>query len=309
MPETIVIKSDVERNAEWRDAFKDYDINVCFWNRVADKRLVDYALVWKPEPGSLRQFSNLKIIFSIGAGIDHLKGSDIVPPGIPVVRMVETSLTAGMVEYVCYHALRFHRFMPQYERYQREQQWRTIMPVPASARTIGILGLGVLGSAVAQALKPFGFRIAGWSRTAKRVGGVESYYGDSQLNAFLGQTDILVCLLPLTEQTRYILNAENLSKLPRGACLINAGRGRHQVQSDLIGLLDNGRLGGAALDVFEDEPLPQHDPLWSHPKISITPHVASMTTPSCGAQHVRDNITRFRLGKPLAHLANMERGY
>ena len=317
MTELLAIKSDFERFDEWTEAFtecqknedSDQKLDVVEWSEVSDKTAVDYALVWKPEPESLLQFPNLKIIFSIGAGLDHLKGKNILPPKIPVIRMVEAGLTTGMVEYMIYHVLRHHRDMGQYEQQQAAKQWRGILQKPARERNIGILGLGVLGKACADALNYLGFNVAGWSRTEQSYPGVRCYFGSDQLNQILASSEILICLLPLTPETRGILNAELLDKLPRGACLINAGRGQLQVEDDILNALNSGQLGSVALDVFETEPLPEISALWDHPNVSITPHVASMTLPATSSIHVYDNIIRFRNNRPMTHIADMERGY
>ena len=317
MKELLAIKSDFERFEEWTDAFKLCDLNanqddkltIVDWSDIRDKATVDYALVWKPEPGALMQFPNLKVIFSIGAGLDHLKGEDILPPGIPVVRMVESGLTAGMIEYVVYHVLRHHRDMARYKQQQSEKRWHGILQRPARERNIGILGFGELGKACADALIYLGFNVAGWSRTEKSHPGVQCYFGSDQLDGILESSDVLVCLLPLTTETRGILNAELFAKLPEGACLINAGRGNLQVETDILDALKSGQLGSAALDVFETEPLPRDSQLWDHPDVFITPHVASMTLPATSSIHVYENIIRFRGNQPMTHVADMERGY
>ncbi len=309
MPEVLLVKSDIERASQWSEAFAGFDVEVRDWGSPGAAADIDYALVWQPEPGALAGFPRLKLIFSIGAGLDHLSGDDIVPPGVPVIRMVEDVLTAGMTEYVIYNVLRFHRFMPQYEADQRQRVWRERLQVPAWERRVGILGLGVLGGAAARALASLGFDVAGWSRTEKHLDGVVSYHGDRQLAHLLARTEILVCLLPLTARTINILNATNLAALPRGAFVINAGRGRHCDQADLLAALDSGHIAAAALDVFTTEPLQPTSPLWQHPKVHITPHVASMTLPSSSAKHVIDNITRHRAGQPLTHVADFARGY
>lgn len=312
MPEVLLIKDDLEQPAEWAAAFAGFDIEVRDWQarglgEAADE--IDYALVWHPEPGALARLPNLKLIFSLGAGIDHLAGDGRVPPGVPVIRMVEGTLTAGMTEYVLYQVLRFHRAMPEYEHNQRRRRWRELPQIPAGQRRVGILGLGVLGGAAATALVSLGFDVAAWSRTEKRLAGVASYAGNRRLPGFLARTDILVCLLPLTRETAGIINAANLAQLPRGAFVINAGRGGHCVEADLLAALDSGHLAGAALDVFANEPLPRRSPLWRHPRVSITPHAASKTLPASSARHVIDNITRFRAGRSVGPLADFARGY
>ncbi len=309
MQEVLLIKADLERTDEWVAAFADFDVEVRDWNSPGNAEQIDYALVWQPEAGALARFPNLKLIFSIGAGLDHLMGDNIVPPNVSVIRMVERVLTAGMTEYVLYNVLRFHRFMPQYEADQRNQVWNERFQIPAWERRVGILGLGVLGGAAAAALAALGFAVAGWSRSEKTLPGVVSYYGKPQLAQFLARTEILVCLLPLTEHTENILNADHLSQLPKGAFVINAGRGGHCNEDELLAALERGQIAGAALDVFREEPLRQSSRLWTHPHVYITPHIASMTAPAASAQHVIDNITRLRAAQPLTHVADFARGY
>ena len=309
MPETLLIKTDFRRGAEWREAFAGFDVEVREWGAPGDPAEIDYALVWKPKPGALAAFPNLKIIFSIGAGIDHLLGENVLPRGLPVVRMVERALTAGMTEYVLYHVLRFHRFMPQYEAGRREGAWREIPQTPAWRRRVGLLGLGVLGADAARALAALGFDVAGWSRGEKNIRGVASYHGARGLREMLARSEILVCLLPLTAQTENILNAETFAQLPKGAFVINAARGGHCMEEDLLAALESGHLAGAALDVFKTEPLEKSSPLWRHPRVYITPHIASMTVPATAAEHVMENIRRFRAGRELTHLADLAREY
>jgi len=270
---------------------------------------IDYALVWAPRPGQLARLPNLKLIFSLGAGLDHLEGDGILPPAVPVIRMVEAQLTAGMTEYVLYHALRFHRDMPAYDAQQRRGEWRMLAQIPAGERRVGILGLGVLGAAAARALVSLGFDVAGWSRARKSITGVASFAGDGELPALLARSDILVCLLPLTAATASILCAANFAHLPPGAFVINAGRGGHCVEADLLAALDSGRIAGAALDVFSVEPLPADSPLWTHPRVAITPHAASKTLPASSARHVIANIRRHRNGQAAGPVANLARGY
>lgn len=309
MPEVLIVKSYIALTPHWGEAFADFDLEVRDWDAPGAPGGIDYALVWEPEPGALARFSNLKLIFSFGAGIDHLVGDDLVPPGIPVVRMVEEVLTTGMTEYVLYNVLRFHRSMAQYEAGQHARTWHAAAQIPAWERRVGLLGLGALGGHAARALVALGFDVAGWSRTAKCIEGVTSYYGDAQLARFLARTGILVCLLPLTPQTENILNAENLARLPNGAFVINAARGGHCVEAALLDALERGHLAGAALDVFRREPLQADSPLWRHPRVHITPHIASRTLPESSAKHVIDNIVRFRAGRELTHVADLARGY
>lgn len=309
MPEVLLIKSDFDRFSIWQEAFVDFDIQLRPWESPGQLDEVAYTLVWQPESGVMATMPNLKVIFSIGAGLDHLKPAGCVPEGIPVVRMVEEQLTAGMVEFVLFHVLRYHRFMDVYERNRKEGDWSEILQVSAADRRVGILGLGELGGNAAQALTGLGFSVHGWSRTEKSVPKVKSYFGQDQLPSFLNVTDILVCLLPLTDATYDIINADTLASLPEGAFFINAGRGGQVDEDALLEALDSGRLNGAALDVFKTEPLPRTSKIWDHPKVYLTPHIASMTTPASSSRHVINNIKRYRAGEPLTHQADLNRAY
>ncbi len=310
MSDIIIVKSDFDRFGEWQAAFAKHDIEAVPWQDL-DQRASDinYALVWKPRPGSLQKITGLELIFSVGAGVDHLKGDGIVPPKIPVIRMVENSLTSGMVEYVVYNVLRFHRDMGRYEENQRSNLWQPHMQIPAWECNVGILGLGVLGGACAQALRDLNFNVVGWSNTEKNIDGVKSYFGKDHLDQFLDNCQILVSLLPLTDATRNIINREFLSRLPQGSYVINAGRGPLLVEQDLVEALDSGHLAAAALDVFVSEPLPGDSLLWRHPGVTITPHVASITLPTTSVEHVVNNIRRHRQGLHPTHIADLSRGY
>ncbi len=307
----ILIKSDIDRGDAWDTFFAKYkpDLSVQIWPHDGPPEDIDYALVWEPPAGELKRYPNLKAIFSIGAGIEHLFSDPELPPHLPVVRMVEPGLTNGMSEYVVLSVLYHHRFMLDYRRRMRERQWGEIQQVAASARTVGILGLGALGRAAAQKLAPFGFQLAGWSRSPKDLPGVESFHGEGQLEAFLGRSDILVCLLPLTARTEGILNAATLALLPRGAAVINVARGRHIVEADLLAALDSGQVGGASLDVFQQEPLPVDSPMWDHPRILVTPHAASMPITDTAVQYIVENIECFESGQTLRNLVDFDRGY
>ena len=308
--EYIVLKSDFDRFQSLRDEFARHNLEAVSWaDRESYLDRIRYALVWYPEPGALASMPNLAIVFSVGAGVDHLVGKNVVPNDVPVVRMVEESLTAGMVEYVLYQVLRLHRDMHRYDADQRQHRWQQRMQRPASVRTVGILGLGELGGAAGDALVRLGFNVIGWSRTKKHRRGIESFYGESQLGRFLSRCEFLVCLLPLTTETRGIINHTFLAQLPSGAFLINAGRGQLVDDDALLAALDSGRLAAVCLDVFNQEPLPSSSRYWDHPNVTITPHVASMTIPETSIRQVVDNIARFRKGQPLRYLADLSRGY
>lgn len=307
----LLLKTDIERGNAWHRAFAEHmpELEVRTWPEVGAPADIDYALVWQPPRGELRGYPNLKAIFSIGAGIDHLASDRELPDGVPIVRMVEPGLTAGMTEFVVMSVLFHHRFMLDYAVQQRERAWREIPQIPTSRRRVGIMGLGVLGGDAADRLVGFGFPVAGWSRTPKHLPGVEGFHGADGLVPFLNRSDILVCLLPLTPETEGILNARTLPALPRGAALISLGRGGHTVESDLLAALESGRIGGATLDVFQNEPLPADSPLWSHPRVVVTPHIASMTIPETAVEAVVANIRRIQAGRPPEHAVDLRRGY
>ena len=284
------------------------ELEVRIWPEVGDPAGIDLALVWRAPPGELARYPNLKAIFSLGAGIEGLIGDPTVPD-VPIARMVDPSLTRTMSEYVLLAVLRHHREFDRFERAQRAREWAYRFPPQATERRVGIMGLGELGAAVADRLVRHGFAVSGWSRAAKALPGVTDYVGRSELHGFLHRTDILVCLLPLTAETRGILDAETFAGLPHGACVINVARGAHLVEPDLLAALEAGHLAGATLDVFQTEPLPLESPLWSHPAVLITPHVASYCLPATAADGVVENIRRARTGQPLRHQVDRSRGY
>lgn len=274
---------------------------------------VRFAAVWKPKPGVLAAFPNLRAIFNLGAGVDALI-ADPTLPDVPIVRVAVGDLTARMTEYVVLHVLLHHRRLLELMDDQRHQRWQPKEQCAASALTVGVMGLGTLGMDAAQVLRRLGFNIAGWSARPKSVDGIACFSGKGGFEPFLRQTDILVCLLPLTPETRHILNRSVFERLnrnsPLGApVLINAGRGGLQVESDILACLDDGTLGAATCDVFETEPLPADSPLWPHPKLVITPHNAADTDPDAISAYVAQQIERFEAGKPLENVVDLMRGY
>jgi glyoxylate/hydroxypyruvate reductase A len=278
-----------------------------------DPAEIEYAAVWKPAPGELAGFANLRAIFNLGAGVDALM-VDKTLPAVPLVRVAVTDLTDRMTEYVVLHVLMHHRQEPYLRQSQRDRRWAPKFQWPASAVSVGIMGVGVLGAHAAKALKGIGFQVAGWNRSEKRIEGIECFAGREQLEPFLRRTDILVCMLPLTAETRHILNRDLFSKLrrsgPIGApVLINTGRGGLQNETDLLACLDNGTLGAASLDVFSEEPLPAASPFWSHPKVILTPHNAADTDPDEISKYVARQIARFEAGGALENVVDRDRGY
>ena len=306
----LIFYSPINPADVWEAALKTHlpDLDFRRWEAPGDPAEIDMALCWKPPPGGLAQFPNLAVIFSLAAGIDSLT-ADPDLPDVPIVRMVEPSLTAGVAEYVLLHVLRHHKDQPRFAEQQKARIWQEHFAPPARTRRVGILGLGAIGGEAARMLVAVGFEVAGWSRTEKHIEGVASFHGADRLDAFLARSDILVCLLPKTRQTDGILNAALFAKLPRGASLINAGRGDQLIEDDLLAALDSGQLPQAPLDVFATEPLPPAHPFWAHPRITVTPHSAGDPFPDVAARVVAENIKRFRAGAPLPHLYDRKAGY
>ena len=278
-------------------------------DEIADPAAVDHALVWLPPRGALGRFPGLKAVFSLGAGVDRLLGEADLPAGVPVVRLVDPALTELMVEYVVHWVIHHHRGFGRYAAGAQEPAWERRWPGQASDTRVGILGLGELGGAAARALAGLGFDTAGWSHTARDVPGVRGLHGPGGLDDLLARSDILVCLLPLTPETADILDARALAILPPGAVVINAARGEHVVERDLLAALDSGRLSAAVLDVFRTEPLPSDHPFWSHPRVTVTPHVASLTNGHTATRAIADDIRRVEAGEPPLHPVDRARGY
>ncbi|TMJ47196.1 MAG: glyoxylate/hydroxypyruvate reductase A [Alphaproteobacteria bacterium] len=278
-----------------------------------DPAEIQYAAVWKPAPGELAGFPNLRVIFNLGAGVDALM-ADASLPKVPLVRVAVSDLTSRMTEYVVLHVLMHHRQEPYLRACQRAKRWQPKFQWPASAISVGIMGLGTLGANAADMLKRIGFRVAGWSRSEREIDGIECFHGKAQLEAFLARTDILVCLLPLTPDTRCILNRGLFARLNQngpigGPVLINAGRGGLQNEKDILACLDDGTLGAASLDVYATEPLPADSRFWTHPKVLLTPHNAADTDPDEISKYVARQIERFEAGGALENVVDPARGY
>jgi glyoxylate/hydroxypyruvate reductase A len=312
----ILVAVDGPQAEEWLSALrahaKSHELRI--WPQATgNPDDVAYACVWNPPHGLLAGFPNLKAIINLGAGVDHLL-ADPALPSVPIARVAHGDLTTRVTEYVVLHALMHHRHQRRYDAQQRERQWRPHDQPAASDVSVGVMGLGVIGSNVAVVLSRLGFKTAGWSRSAKNLLGIETFYGDARLDAFLARTEILVCLLPRTRDTEGMLNRALFRKLKRdgaagGAFLINAGRGPLQVDADIVAALDEGTLEGATLDVFPQEPLPSGSPLWTHPKVTVTPHNAGDISPRAFAPDIIAQIERFERGEPLDNVVDRTRGY
>ena len=310
MAVTFVYKADATRGRRWADIFRREAPHIDFrlWPDVGDPARVHDLAAWEPPDDIATRFPNLKLLFSSGAGVDQFDFAAL-PPELPVVRMLEPGIIRGMVEYVTHAVLDLHRDMPEYRRAQQRHEWRPLPVVAARDRRIGVLGLGSLGRAVLAQLLAFGFDCEGWSRSPHIIDGVRCHAGPNQLDVFLARSEILICLLPLTDATGGFLEATLFARLPRGAALVHVGRGRQLVAEDLLVALDEGHLAEAVLDVTDPEPLPTAHRLWSHPRVRITPHIASMTQPESAARVVLDNLRRYAAGEPLIGLVDRARGY
>ena len=307
----ILFRSTPAATARWRPLLgrlmPEHEIR--YWPEIGEKAAIEYALVWQPEPGLLGSLPHLKLIVGLGAGVDHLLRDPHLPKGVPIVRLVDPYMTDAMSEYVVLSVLRLHRQDLDYLAQQRAGIWEEREQKNAAERPVGILGFGTLGQDAGRKLKALGFDVAGWSRGQKEIPGFATYAGSAGLDALLTRSEILVCLLPLTAETKGILNAAAFARLPPGAGLVNAGRGGHLVEADLIPALDSGQLSGAVLDVVSEEPLPAGHPFWRHPRIILTPHVAAETHPPTAAAIIGEAIRRCEAGLPIANQIDPARGY
>ena len=274
-----------------------------------DPETIDYALFWKQPQGLIKTLSNLKAIFSLGAGVDHVVSSPSLPADLPVIRLEDAGMADQMVQYHLYAALHFMRDFDIYSDQQAKADWTQHPVARISKCRIGVMGLGALGAAVATALSSLGFGVSGWSRSMKAIDGITTFAGKETLGEFLGQSDILICLLPRTTETENVLNSTTLSFLPKGAAIINAARGAMINEADLLRALDTGHLRGAFLDVAVTEPLPESHPFWDHPKIRITPHIAAETRIEESVEQIAENIDRINRGETPRGLVNRETGY
>jgi len=308
----ILLSTKANAMQDWKRALLALDpsLDIRLFPDAGAPEDIEAAVCWTAhDMAELRRYPNLKLIVSMGAGVDHLLRPPGPPPGIPLAQLVDRLLTSAMSEWVLLNVLRFHRQDQAYRAQQAARVWDEL-PAPATEATrIGILGVGALGSDAAAKLGALGFPVMGWSRREKTLPGVQGFHGAAGLDAMLAQSDFLVCLLPLTPDTRGIINARTLELLPRGAFVLNAARGGHVVDDALLAALASGQVAGAALDVFEPEPLPAAHPFWAHPKVVMTPHAASITIPESVAPQVVENIRRARAGAPLMNLVDFAAGY
>jgi glyoxylate/hydroxypyruvate reductase A len=267
---------------------------------------VEVALVGIPPPGTFARLPKLKLVQSLWMGVEKLLADPELPRGVPLARMVDPGMVAAMSETVLAHVLDWHRHFWLYRQWQREKQWKHRRQFMALDRTVGILGLGELGSDAAKKFLALGFKVCGWSRRPKAMPGVHC---STDLDEVLSRSDAVVCLLPLTAQTKGILNKAALAKMRKSGCVINVARGAHLVLNDLLAALDSGHLAHAYLDVFDEEPLPADSPLWAHAGVTITPHVAALTEPRTALPRIVENVERVRRGETPLNLVDREAGY
>lgn len=308
----ILYAAEADEAAQWKQSLLDLDpdLDIRQWPDWGNPDEIEFVIVGGKSPGNLSAFPNLKAIQSTWAGVNHLLRSQGLPAGVPIARMVDRGLTSSMAEFVVYHVMDELREGPALSTAQRERRWIATQPRMPSGLSVGILGLGTLGSDIAAKLAGLGFAVRGWSRSAKETTpGVQSFVGEAALNAFCAGTQVIVCLLPLTAETENILDARFFARLDPGTLLINAGRGGHVVEQDLLDALASGRIGRAVLDVFRTEPLPEGHPFWLHPNVTISPHVAAITRAGTGAEDIYANYQRAMKGERLVNLVDPARGY
>lgn len=307
----LLFYSQFDDPADWgkhlHDAMPDLDFRV--WPDVGNPADVVAALVWKAPQGELRKFPGLKLIINLGAGVDSIVKDRTLPEGIPIVRIADPEMSRMMAQFVLAAVLRHHRDFVPFARAQKERRWHYLHPREAATCSVGVMGLGNLGAMAAAELVRQGFKVAGWARTPKTLEGVESFHGAAGFAPFLARSQILVVMLPLTPQTDGIIDAKALAQLPRGAKLINVGRGRLIDEEALIEAIRAGQIAEATLDVFRTEPLPSESPLWDFDQVLITPHLASVAIPRTAARQIAENLRRADAGEPLLNVVDPLRGY
>lgn len=306
----LLYKADPVRGEHWRRLFAEHapDIEWRAWPDIGDPRDIQYLAAWQAPDDVETLLPNLQVLFALSAGVDQLDLGRL-PTTLPVVRLLDPGISQGMCEYASFAVLSLHRDMLRYRQQQAERCWQAHRLVPAGQRRVGVMGLGLQARQILASLKTFGFALSGWARSEHDIEGVTCFAGDEQLPAFLGQCDIVLCVLPLTEQTRGILNRQLFQHLPKGAALVNMGRGGHLVEADLLEALADGQLSAAVLDVLEQEPAPMDHPFWHHPQILLTPHIAAMTLPESAFGVLLENIRRHQRGESMLGLVDRERSY
>lgn len=311
----VLILAEIDPSDPWFAGFiaqlkkRKPDLDLRVWPECGKAEEIEIVLAWWPPLGVMQRFPNLKLIISLGASVDRILIDPDLPDGIPIARLVSEGKTLQMAEYVVLTVLLCQRRFMEYQGLQRSRRWEELSAPDASSFAVGILGLGVFGTAAAKKLAAMGFPVRGWSRSPKAMAGVECLHGREQFELFLSECRAIVCLLPVTPETEGILCRETFSALPTRAYLINVGQGKHLVEADLLSALDSRQIAGACLDVFDTEPLPANHPFWSHPRIIVTPHIAAPGRPEEVAERVIEAIDCSRSGRPLEYTVDRNRGY
>ncbi len=287
----------------------DNTLDIRIWPDCGDAADIDLALVWKHPFGALKTFPRLKCIASLAAGVDHVLEDPSLPKETPLIRLIDPHMANDITQFLLACVLHHVRRLSHWEDCQQKKLWLKKPPFNFSDKTIGIMGLGHLGKKAAETFLQIGLQVIGWSNSHKNIPGLKDFVGETEFSSFLSQTDILICILPLTPQTENILNRDTFSQLKPNACLINVGRGGHLVEEDLIDSLDAGKLDIAYLDVFRKEPLPTEHPFWMHPKIRVTPHIASVTHPATAAKQLLSAYHKLLKGEVVANRVDLTRGY
>ncbi|WP_242929205.1 2-hydroxyacid dehydrogenase [Pontibacter vulgaris] len=308
---SITIVNQGRYISHWVNALKEKrpGLDVRVYPDAGSPEEVEFVLSWNHPMGVFKQFPNLKCIASTGAGVDHILKDPELPEQVQITRIVDENLTRDMTMFTTALVLNYMRGLYQYKAAENIKEWKPKRYLTAKDVTIGVMGIGELGASVAGQLSSIGFKVNGWARTEKQLQSINVFAGNAALDDFLATADILICLLPLTKETANILNKSTFSKLPKNAFVINVARGEHLVDNDLIEMIDLGHLAGASLDVFRQEPLPESHPFWAHPKINITPHIASITNPETAVTQILENYDRLQNNQPLLNVVSQTKGY
>ena len=308
---SILIVSQGRDVSPWLKAIQQQrpELEVCVYPDAGPKEAVTFAISWNHPMGVFQEYPNLQCIASMGAGVDHILKDPDLPEDVLITRVTDEHLTKDMATYTTAVVLNHMRGLSAYKASEKESLWQPKPYLRQRDITVGVMGMGVLGTEAAQQLQALGFAVQGWARTPKSINGIPVFTGADELDNFLATSNVLICLLPLTSETVNILNRSAFEKLPKGSFVINVARGEHLVEADLLEMLDNGHLAGAALDVFRKEPLPAEHPFWSHPKIDVTPHIASVTNPESAAKQVLSNYDRLNQNEPLINVVSRTKGY
>lgn len=295
----------------WRDCFAKEmpEVELRFWPEIGNPAEIEFAAISRLPDNAARGLPNLKLIISLFAGQDMLLADKTLPAHVPIVRAANPAGDRMMTETVLLHVLRHHRQLPELLLAQQRSEWASPKRLKTSDRKVGVMGLGPIGLAAAKALRDFGFKTAAWVRRPRQIDGIEIFHGNDQLAAFLGRSEIIVNLLPLTPDTEDILGAKNFALMPKGAAVINLGRGQHLVDGELIAALDSGQLVAATLDVFRQEPLPKESPLWRHPRVTVIPHASRGQFPSDIAPIICAHLRRFQRDEPMTDVVDPKAGY